>query len=192
MTGYGTAPGAPIRPFRLPADNGDDRRRYIIELTGGNPLPCGNDPLVLAALLKLLLERAKVSNELAFSTVELLAELGWEDTAIMQRGIDHVLEKYATLVYFKYGEGRREVLDGHAGEWGYHSLITGYGTESATHRKRARERRLQNMVRFNEEFIRALRDGRVVFAGIDFGALRAVSARGRAHARATDWLERGP
>ena len=150
-------------------------------IDGREPAPGGNDPLVLAALLKLLLSRPATQKELEFSTAELLAELGWEDTALVQRGVDHAIEKYATLVYFRYEEGRREVIDGLGGEWGYYSLVTGYSTESATRRGRAQGRRLRNTVHFEEEFIRSLGEGRVVFAGIDFGGLRPAEVGGEAN-----------
>lgn len=181
MAGYGDAPGARLRPFRLPPGGGDGGHRWVMELKGGNPPPGGNDPLVLAALLKLHFSRPAIHKELEFSTAELLAELGWEDTALMQRGVDHAIEKYATLVYFRHEEGRREVLDGLAGEWGYYSLVTSYSTESATRRGRAQGHRLRNTVHFEEEFVRSLGDGRVVFAGIDFGGLGDADAGGEAN-----------
>jgi hypothetical protein len=180
MAGYGNAPGARLRPLSLPPDGGSGRKRFL-ELTGGNPPPSNNEPLVLAALLKLLLSRPKFHRELEFSTSELLTELGWEDTGLVQRGVDHTIEKYATLTYFRYEEGsERGAIDGLTGQWGYHSLVTGYSTETATPRERAQGRRLRNTVRFDEDFVRSLGEGRVIFAGVDFGALREVRGSGKA------------
>lgn len=180
MAGYANAPGARPGPLSLPPDGGGGRRRFL-ELRGGNPPPSGDEPLVLAALLKLLLSRPEFHRELEFSTAELLTELGWEDTGLVQRGVDHTIEKYATLAYFRYEEGgERGVLDGLTGEWGYYSLVTGYSTETATPRGRAQGRRLRNSVRFDEDFIRSLGEGRVIFAGVDFGALGEVWKSGKA------------
>lgn len=144
----------------------------MIELVGQHQ-PCGDEPLVLAALLKLLLGRPSVSQELEFDLRELLAELRW-DIASARQHAETAIGVYVRLLYDKQldeqpGDGTSASEGG-----GCYHLLTGYVREGAPDADDARAKTLRS-VYFDASFIGGLRQGRVCFAGIDFGVLNLAA-----------------
>lgn len=78
LAGYGTEPGGKCGRLYLTEQDGGVEARWVIELVTRRP-PYGDEPLVLAALLKLLLRRPSTSHYLEFELGQLLAELQWRD-----------------------------------------------------------------------------------------------------------------
>ena len=71
------------------------RHRLAMISDDDTSLPHGRDPLVLAALLKLLLERSK-TYRMKCSLVDLMAILGWEDLASARQAVAGAMERYYT------------------------------------------------------------------------------------------------
>lgn len=66
---------------------------HRLELTSDEALPHGRDPLVLAALLKMLIERRQPSR-LAYEQAEIVRALGWRDVAGAGGAVVGAVERY--------------------------------------------------------------------------------------------------
>lgn len=75
---------------------------------GGGPLPDGDDPLVLAALLNLLLRRRE-ARTVAFRPGELLELLGWAGSLHDRKVMEDAIRRYHDVSYVVSGPttGRR-------------------------------------------------------------------------------------
>ena len=166
LAGYGEEPGGGRRKLYLTELDGGEEVHWIIELTS-HRLPYRDEPLVLAALLKLLMSRQIVSTNLEFEMKELLAELQREDDTDTRRQVEAVIVGYAGLLYDKRA-GRRATA---TSEGGCYRLLTGYfrGSKSITG---GVLERITDIVYFDSSFISELGEGRITFAGIDFGLLQ--------------------
>src|ERR1700754_2882835 len=80
LAGHGAEPGGRHRRLHLIELDGGVETHWTIELVARRP-PCRDEPLVIAALLKLLLSRSNISCQLEFELGELLVELQWRDVA---------------------------------------------------------------------------------------------------------------
>lgn len=129
-------------------------------------LPHGREPLVLAALLKLLLSRVPFSPVLEFEMPEILDSLGWPEAPSTRGEVDRVIRKYLGLSY----EVRRE--EG-GEEQGLYALITGYDRDDEIEVGGRAPTRSSLRVHFHRGFIEGLKEFSVAFAGIDFGRLRS-------------------
>jgi hypothetical protein len=168
LAGYGAEPGGGRRKLSLTESDEGAEAHWVIELVAYRH-PCGDEPLVLAALLKLLLSRRVISQPLEFEMGELLAELRWPDSSDTRRRVDETIVSYVGLLYDKRADGRRAQT---TSEGGYYHLLTSYvrGAKSASGESPAGGRG----VYFDDSFIsfiRGLKEGRVYFAGINLGPL---------------------
>lgn len=132
-------------------------------VVSGN-VPSGQDPLVLAALLKLLLSGAPLSPTLEFNPEEVLAELGWPDTPVTRALIDGAIRKYLGLIYAKRMRPPSGMLRG------MYALLVGYEQAEEKH-VGGGETRTYNSVTFHPQFIERLNSSVITFAGIEFGEL---------------------
>ncbi len=171
LAGYGEEPGGGRKKLHLSETEAGVETHWVIELAA-NRLPCGDEPLVLAALLKLLLSRPVISNPLEFEIGELLAELRWPDDSDTRRQVEEVIVGCASLVYDKRVDARAGRRTSATSEGGCYHLLTSYvrGAESGAGGSPAEGRG----VYFGDAFINGLKEGRVYFAGIDFGPLRVT------------------
>lgn len=169
LAGYGTEPGSRRRRLYITESEARVEIRWVIELVAHRP-PSGDEPLVLAALLKLLLSQPSISHHLEFELTELLAELQWQDDMSTLQQVETAIAGYVRLLYDKQTDTRAVPRTSAITEGGYYHLLTGYvrGHNSKTKETLARP---HGGVYFDAGFIRSLRRGRVCFAGIDFGAL---------------------
>jgi hypothetical protein len=129
-------------------------------------MPCGEEPLVLAALLKLLLTRGPLSVWLDFAFEEVLAELGWQDRRFAQDAVDSAVRKYAGLSYARKRAGCEAR--------GVCALVVGYDQITDGVNEGGSRVRVLNRVHFHPRFVEGLRNFRIEFAGIEFGDLRSV------------------
>jgi hypothetical protein len=168
LAGYGAEPCGGRKRLYLTQSEVGAETDWVIELVAPRP-PCGDEPLILAALLKLLLSRPNLSNHLEFKMAELLAELQWRNDPDTRRHVEEVIVGYAGLLYDKRAGRRASAI----AEGGCYHLLTGYvrGDESGTGGALVR---VPGGVYFDDGFVRGLKEGRVHFAGIDFGPLRAT------------------
>lgn len=179
LAGYCRPCDSGLEPILVPPRQENANVEWMIELTGARPYPYADDPLVLAALLKILLNQSVLSDELEFSTEELTSEVGWPRTKLIQRRLDTILIRYATLVYFVYRKGKREMSEHSSGEWKYESLVRNYQTRSLTPTGSVSEKRIYNRISFDEGFIAGLQRGRVVFAELEIGDLQSAQSAGK-------------
>jgi hypothetical protein len=173
LFGYGEEPSSKHRKVYLTESDAEGDADRVIELVSPRP-PCRNEPLVLAALLKLLLRRLSISHHshhLEFESDELLAELGWEDDISTRRRMETAIISYVRLLYDEQPDERpgRRTSSGMGG--GYYHLLTGYIRAAKISLSGGSFAETLNRVDFDSGFIEGLRQDRVHFAGINFGAL---------------------
>lgn len=178
LTGYGAEPGGERRRLYLTESDAGDETGWVIEHVASRP-PCRDEPLVLAALLKLLLRRPSISHDLEFELGELLAELRWQDDAHARHQAEAAIGVYVRLLYEKQVDGRAGQRASSAAGGGYYHLLTAYfrGAKDGADGDPAKTYR---GVYFDEDFAAGLKRGRVYFAGIDFGPLYGTHDRDRA------------
>jgi hypothetical protein len=167
LVGYGAEPEDKRRKLYVTELEAGTEINWTIELIACRPLCC-DEPLVLVALLKLLLTRPSISHLLEFELNELLTELRWQDKLSTRQQVETGIRGYVRLLYDKrgvLGAGRRKIVTEGGG---YYHLLTGYvrGGKSNIGEALVRTR---SRVYFDAGFIEGLRQGRIYFAGIDFG-----------------------
>jgi hypothetical protein len=170
MVGYGAEPGAGRRRLHLIESQDGVETGWVIALVTRRP-PCHDEPLVMAALLKLLLSRPSVSQHLEFELGELLAELRWPDSLGTRRRVETAIGVYVRLLYDKqvdvgFGPCTTEAAGG-----GYYHLLTGYVKGAKSDEERARS---FSGVYFDTGFIKGIERRQVFFAGINFGRLQTA------------------
>lgn len=175
MVGYNKEPSRRRKSFHITEELAGESIEWEIEMDSNSP-PSGQEPLVLAALLKLLLQRSAISTPLEFRMDELVEELGWNNNPTTRRTIDRVITSYAALFYHKeptrrQGKQLRE-REGISLRWGQYSLLTAYLRGSISGAGGARATRTYRRVDINKGFVEGLKRGRVYFADIDFGELK--------------------
>lgn len=166
LLGYGEGVGRREASIRIPGGGrGSARGGRLLEVSG--ELPHGREPMVLAALLKLLLARVRPPAELDFDLLAVMAEVGWPETKDPQGAVDDAIRKYLGLTYTVRRGG------GDGADSGMYAFVTGYDVDDEIEAEGMAVTRSLRRVHFHREFAEGLRDSRVVFAGIDFGPLRA-------------------
>ncbi len=163
MAGYHEEPSVRSKRFYFPKEEVGGAADWVIEVAA-NSLPCRQEPLVLAAMLKLLLNRPALSARLEFDLSEIVEEMGWENSPLTHKEIDQTISKYVALVYDKRQKTRNAEADEDGGTY---SLLTSYIRESESGGLSLR--RKYNYGDINHQFIDGLRRGQVYFAGILFG-----------------------
>jgi hypothetical protein len=145
-----------------------------VEVVGGT-LPSRIEPLVLAALLKMLLGREGIPSPLEFQMSEVMEELRRVGVMLTDDGVDWIISKYAALSYDKRAKGGDE---SEGGDGGVYSLLAAYfrGSEKkAGGRSRAQ---VFGSVLFEQGFVAGLRRGEVIVADIRFGRLGRITPCG--------------
>jgi hypothetical protein len=162
LAGYNAEQSGGRRRVYLTESEDGAETDWVIELVSSR-LPCREEPLVLAALLKLLLSRPVLSNCLEFEMGELLAELQWRAGAAIGRRVKDAIVLYVGLLYDKRVDARAVPRSPRTTEGGCYHLLTGYvrGARART-----------SSIYFDNSFIMGVKEGRVYFAGIDFGHLK--------------------
>jgi hypothetical protein len=136
-----------------------------MEVVGG-ALPCRSEPLVLAALLKLLLGRKDLTSSLEFHMREVVDELKQVGITLTDEDVDRIISKYVALSYDKRAKGPREPDEG-----GVYSLVVGYFRESVKGVRETNSVRASSSIQFDQSFVEGLREGEVIIVGIWFGRL---------------------
>jgi hypothetical protein len=161
--------------FKFRASMGGATRTWIVDVTARS-LPCGREPLVLAALLKFLVLRvdlddpSNVSRSFEFNMRELLKEVGRDGTRMSEEEADEIIEKYAGLSYtIREWEPKGPKAFRRARARSYYTFLSShttltYGDEGDTEAKR-----LVDRVTFCEDFVEGLKRGEITFAGMKLG-----------------------
>jgi hypothetical protein len=148
------------------------RVRFLEMVADGTDLPHGDDPLVLAALFKLLTRRGAVSR-LVFSLRELLALLGWEESVEEVRSVEGALERYYRTSYVEVGERRHPPLPKQLDVVAEQRLLDGYFLDDGSRRRGGRLGPRHTVVDFNSQFLDQL--NRWTLFGINWELVRSIS-----------------
>lgn len=143
-------------------------RAWEVEVVA-NELPCRSEPLVLAALLKILLRREAIQSPLEFEMGEVLAELLRGRVSPTHDGVDRIISKYVALSYDKRSGGG-DMSEGSGG--GVYSLVTAYLREQKGKARGAGQAATHNSLHFDQTFVSGILNGDVAVAGIRFGRLK--------------------
>jgi hypothetical protein len=171
MVGYGVQTPPERRSFTFTERYDGGETGWVMDVTSSRPLR-GQEPLVLAAVLKLMLGRPGMSQTFEFEMEDLLDELDWAHTRRNERAADRILEKCVYVNFHKYErEGMRERYEKANTEWGRYKLISGHVMGRMREPGEPSSGRVKHRVDFDGEFTRGLAEGRVLFAGLDFGVL---------------------
>jgi hypothetical protein len=175
LAGYGDASPPKKRSFLFTEPHGDVAIDWVIEIVSDRP-PRAEEPLVLAALLKLMLNRSPVAEPFYFEMADLMAELDWPDTRAPQDFLDVVVEKYVGLTFRKYEQRRRQRYKVAGAQWGRYKLVSSYLLGAAQEPEEPRLTRTFNRIDFDPRFVKGLNEGRVIFADLDFGRVNNIAA----------------
>jgi hypothetical protein len=176
LAGYGEESPAGSKVFHYSDTEAVGQVEWAVELIADR-LPYRDEPLVLAALLKLLLTRPTISEVLDFEADELMAELQWGTDAEAYKRLHQVIRKYVSLVYDKQEQARAGGLKRTNAPWGCYHLLLAHLRETVRD-EAAHTVKRYSRVSFDYDFARGLKRGRVYFAGIDFGTLHLAGDRG--------------
>lgn len=170
LAGYNELPSRTMKQFTYNETEDGIEIEWVIELIA-DTMPCYDEPLVLAALLKLLLSRPDLLTSLDFQTGELIAELKWRNSPHTSKRIDQIISSYVKLTYDKHERRRKDRYKRKGTQWGDYHLLTGYVREAVLKVGESLPISTYNNVSFNNSFIDGLKNGQVRFAGINFGPL---------------------
>lgn len=171
MVGYGEISPPEKRSFSFTEEYDGGEIEWVMDVTSSHPLR-EQEPLVLAAVLKLITGKSGTAQRFEFRMRELLDELGWVHTRASERAANRILEKCVYVNFHKYeSEGARERYKKANAEWGRYKLISGYVVSRTRDPGEQMPGRVKHCVDFDGEFVRGLGEGRVLFASLDFGIL---------------------
>lgn len=132
--------------------------KVIAYQTGGvskPSLPRLKEPLIMAALLRLLIDERKMSSfTMTYRQEEVLGMLGWDVTEETREALDDSVRRYDSLHYewaLSKDELAVEALDFYEGQA---RVISGYAYENAE--VEGEMHRVRSEVRYAEEFVREL------------------------------------
>jgi hypothetical protein len=169
LSGLGEEGWAGERFFTVSLSAGQGAvEKYRLEMIsdGDTSLPNNLNPLVLAAMLKMLLEHGETCR-LACRQVELMKTLGWDDSSATGKAVLEAVERYYALSIagMPYAENQ---LDS-TGVTRITRLLVEYETREV---KTADEMETNVCVSFNPEIIEAIKKRRLL--GIDWNQVVAI------------------
>jgi hypothetical protein len=168
LAGYKAEPSPKKRLINFIEREGGIEIEWVIELVA-DTLPCRDEPLVLAALLKLLLRQPDPPANLEFQMEELIEELQWSNSPLIHKRVDRIISNYVKLLYDKRKLTKRDRYKREGTQWGYFHLLTGYIKESTFNASESLPVRVHRNVSFDNSFVEGLKNGQVRFAGINLG-----------------------
>jgi hypothetical protein len=169
LAGYGEEQPRKTKKLQVIEESAGTSTEWVVEMDG-KYLPSGQEPLILAALLKLLLQRPALTTRVEFGMGELIEEIGWDDGQAARSTIDRVITGYAALFFYK--EPRKKRGGGRVGiQRGPYSLITAYIRGSAHGGEDEVPIRVYSYVEFELRFVEGLKRGQVGLADIYLGPL---------------------
>lgn len=168
LAGYDVEPSKKKRLINFTEREAGIEIEWVIELVS-NTLPCCDEPLVLAALLKLLLRRPNPPANLEFQMGELIEELQWSNSPLTYKRVDRIICNYVKLLYDKHKLTKKARYKREGTQWGYFHLLTGYIRESTFNARESLPVRVHRNVSFDYSFVEGLKNGQIRFAGINLG-----------------------
>ncbi len=167
LAGYSEAAPPKKRTFLFTEHYAGVEIDWMVEVISECP-PRGEEPLILAGILKLMLSQMPITGPFYFEMADLMAELDWPHTRALQDFVDLIAEKYAGLIFRKYEQRRRQRYKVAEAQWGRYKLVSSYLLGAAKEPGEPRLTRTFNRIDFDTKFVKGLNEGRVTFAGINF------------------------
>lgn len=164
LVGLGEEPVRGTKKFNVLESEEGKEWEVEVEVVGG-VLPCYTEPLVLAALLKMLIALKSIPSSLEFQMSEVVDELRQVGVTLTDEGVDQIISKYVALSYDKRAKGESESEEG----GGVYSLIAGYVRGSEKEARETSPARVSSIVLFEQSFVAGLRKGEIILADIRFG-----------------------
>jgi hypothetical protein len=183
LAGYGRQPGGRKESFEFHAPwRGKAARTWLVEVTARS-LPGDIEPLVLAAILKLLLDRVDfdedkyVTATFEFNMDNLLRELARDGmTRVSAKEAHQIILKYTGLSYAlreritkPFGPPTKSRVRGN------YTFLRGYTWIVDRDGSPAGQMHLLDRVTINEEFVEGLKRGEIIFAGMTLGKRRPAN-----------------
>jgi hypothetical protein len=151
---------------------GNQEEHSVILLTeGAHSLPYGQDPIVLAAHLRMLSERG-ACGRLSYDLLEMMGVLDLVDPVQGLKAIEGALYRYYRLSYVVEGERRHPLAPQAEGVTAERRILTAYDFEHEPVRSRDPYPTMHTVVEFSQRFLEQLRQ-RSLF-GIDWDLVRSV------------------
>jgi hypothetical protein len=169
MVGYNEELSRKRKIFRITEEIAGRGFEWMIEAIG-NSLPSRQEPLVLAALIKILLTRSTVSQQLVFGMDELIDTIGRRDELLMPGAIDNIITNYASLSFHK--EPSNKMAERIGLKWGQYSLIKAYLRGSVRNPGESIPQRTSRLVEIDAGFVEGIKMGKVYFADINFSQIQ--------------------
>lgn len=156
------------------ADRVGNREEYSVTLLteGAHSLPYGQDPIVLAAHLRMLSERG-ACGRLSYDLLVMMKVLGLVDPVQGLKAVEGALYRYYRMSYAMEGERRHPLAPQAEGVTAERRILTAYDFEHEPVRSRDPYPAMHTVVEFSQRFIEQLRQ-RSLF-GIDWDLVRSVT-----------------
>lgn len=177
LSGYGTREWVQRRGLVVSTTDrvGTQEEHSVLLLTeGAHPLPYGQDPIVLAAHLRMLSERG-ASGRLSYDLFGMLEALGWVDPVQGLKAIEGALYRYYRLSYATAGRRRHPMAPQAEGVTAERRILTSYDFEHEPVRVHGAYPMLHSVVEFSQRFLDQLRQ-RSLFS-IDWNMVTEVKSR---------------
>jgi hypothetical protein len=151
-------------------------RAYRLEAVaeGGEGLPGGREPLVMAALLHLMWTGGKGRDEVIFRDEELLEVLNWPDTLESRGVIESAVERYYGAAFRRTSRESLEEGRGERVTSQVQKLVTGYDTTVELRDGPPKEVRRSTIIYFTTHLIEEVTGEGKHFLGIDFERLEGL------------------
>jgi hypothetical protein len=174
LSGYGTKEWVRRRALVISTTDrvGNQEEHPVVLLTkGAHSLPYGQDPIVLAAHLRMLSERGAYGR-FSYDLQEMMGVLGLVDPVQGLKEIEGALHRYFRLSYAVEGKRRHPLAPQSEGVTAERRMLTAYDFEYEPVRSRDPYPMMHTVVEFSQRFVEQLRQ-RSLF-GIDWDLVRSV------------------
>lgn len=150
---------------------------YQLEAVGESEkgLPGGRDPVVMAALLRLLWTGDRGLDEVVFRDEDLLAILSWPDTRASRLSVWAAIRRYHCTGYYctkrqPLGSGGGDLVSSQV-----QKVVTGYDTTEEWEVGTPRGKRKSTILHFSKRLVEEVSGAEKYFLGIDFDRLERIS-----------------
>jgi hypothetical protein len=176
LSGYGTKEWVQRRELIVSTtDRVGNREEHSVILlaVGTHALPYGQDPVLLAAHLRMLSERG-ACGRLSYDLLEMMKVLGLVDPVQGMKAVEGALHRYYRLSYAVEGKRRHPLAPQSEGVTAERRILTAYDFEHEPVRSRDPYPMMHTVVEFSQPFLDQLRQ-RSLF-GIDWDLVRSVKS----------------
>jgi hypothetical protein len=148
-----------------------EEHSVILSAVGAHALPYGQDPVVLAAHLRMLSEQGSCGR-LSYDLLEMMKVLGLVDPVQGMKAVEGALHRYYRLSYVVEGKRRHPLAVQDGGVMAERRMLTAYDFEHGPVRSRDPYPLMHTVVEFSQPFLDQLRQ-RSLF-GIDWSLVTSV------------------